>query len=962
MSGVCEECSKKKRFGLQTKLKVNKPGDNYEQEADRVADQVLVTSAHHAVSDAPPRIQRFSGQPNGHVDAVPASVDQALASPGRPLEPTLRQDMEQRFGHDFSRVRVHSGAAAEQSVQDINAHAYTIGRNIVFGAGQFAPGTHEGRRLLAHELTHIVQQTGHGVTAIQRKEKQTDGSWLALAAAAERLSKASLRLYQVEPGERALLEIIEPESPISAPLTQQAVKTKVAHPMGGRPEKIESPFTDYIDLQETLRTFETSLVSHLREGASVVLDTTETRLKRMYAKYVGKGPHLDWLQNLSEGHPQHGFGWLERRIEELKQDPDVIKLWTDHEEFKRAMNREQAEDDPRNINDFARRQLERKRKLDKAQQQYNDSLRQVLRKKSELFFLPGFDVGSFLHEKSGQLAQNKLIGFLEGSGSKVQKARKKLGDRRFLYGADILLESIKERLAERLAQDPEFNRSVIGEDPVLGPLAQEAKLSQRVETLNFIVDGLARERKSESTLWEDIVKVLGVLSTFVPGPIGWGIRGAVAAAKFDISISRAADQATLFGVGASAVYDPNAGSRALAEAFVEVATDSPFSSVAKGAKRLTLGLGEDLAGKTARQGQRAATDVGTSAVREGEDIITRGTDDLVRQQQLKNPAGGSNVPPRRGEVPAGPSASPEKDIRGDVIGENRDFRRIGGEPKPRELYAELLYSEQVLARERELAVKQEKTFGSEAGDLEEKLEAASQMPASARKDVEVKRLEDRLLEVEKKEKEARERISAIDRDLAEISGKQKELAKQGVSGYRKRTSAELVPARQLDRPPGAWAESTGADVVRGERMEGRRVLAAVEDEKAMRTHIDAGAAEDFAYKDALARGEIGIQRPGRINEGGADFITARRNSSGEIEIVLHDATIDVNKKLDRSQLSWVQEATDAIEIKKGGATRLQLHNPTLESEIREALAKRRFVVEKTLVEVRPNGVLFTPLD
>ena len=158
--GECEECSKKKRFGLQTKLKVNEPGDIYEQEADRIADQVMATPAHSAVSGAPPRIQRFSGQSTGQMDAAPASVDQALASPGRPLEPALRQDMEQRFGHDFSRVRVHSGAAAEQSARDVNAHAYTVGHDIVFGAGRFAPGTHEGRRLIAHELTHVVQQSG----------------------------------------------------------------------------------------------------------------------------------------------------------------------------------------------------------------------------------------------------------------------------------------------------------------------------------------------------------------------------------------------------------------------------------------------------------------------------------------------------------------------------------------------------------------------------------------------------------------------------------------------------------------------------------------------------------------------------------------------------------------------------------------------------------------------------------
>jgi hypothetical protein len=67
--------------------------------------------------------------------------------------------MEQRFGQDFSAVRVHSGAVAEQSALEANAYAYTAGHHIVFGAKRFAPGTHEGRRLLAHELTHVVQQS-----------------------------------------------------------------------------------------------------------------------------------------------------------------------------------------------------------------------------------------------------------------------------------------------------------------------------------------------------------------------------------------------------------------------------------------------------------------------------------------------------------------------------------------------------------------------------------------------------------------------------------------------------------------------------------------------------------------------------------------------------------------------------------------------------------------------------------
>jgi hypothetical protein len=166
---------------IQAKLENNELGDEYEQEADHVADQVMAMPAHHAVSGAPPHIQRLAGQLTGQTEAAPASVDQALATPGRPLEPALRQDMEQRFGHNFSRVRVHSGAAAEQSAQDVKAHAYTVGHNMVFGTGRFLPGTHEGRRLLAHELTHVMQadvavsnpaQPSSSVETLEREARQ----------------------------------------------------------------------------------------------------------------------------------------------------------------------------------------------------------------------------------------------------------------------------------------------------------------------------------------------------------------------------------------------------------------------------------------------------------------------------------------------------------------------------------------------------------------------------------------------------------------------------------------------------------------------------------------------------------------------------------------------------------------------------------------------------------------------
>jgi hypothetical protein len=145
---------------MQARLTIGAAHDPLEQEADRIADQVLAAPAHSGVGRAALHIQRFSGQSPGQAATAPASVDRALASPGSPLSPTLRQNMEQRFGHDFSRVRVQCGATAEQSAREVNANAYTVGHNIVFGAGQFAPETNEGQRLIAHELTHVVQQSG----------------------------------------------------------------------------------------------------------------------------------------------------------------------------------------------------------------------------------------------------------------------------------------------------------------------------------------------------------------------------------------------------------------------------------------------------------------------------------------------------------------------------------------------------------------------------------------------------------------------------------------------------------------------------------------------------------------------------------------------------------------------------------------------------------------------------------
>lgn len=96
---------------------------------------------------------------------VPPIVHGVLRSPARPLDPDARASMESRFGHDFGKVRVHDDARAVESAQAVDALAYTVGRDIVFATGQYAPQTTKGRRLLAHELTHVVQQTPNSPAA-----------------------------------------------------------------------------------------------------------------------------------------------------------------------------------------------------------------------------------------------------------------------------------------------------------------------------------------------------------------------------------------------------------------------------------------------------------------------------------------------------------------------------------------------------------------------------------------------------------------------------------------------------------------------------------------------------------------------------------------------------------------------------------------------------------------------------
>src|SRR5262249_39178917 len=110
-------------------------------------------------------------------------------------------------------------------------------------------------------------------------------------------------------------------------------------------------------------------------------------------------------------------------------------------------------------------------------------------------------------------------------------------------------------------------------------------------TVNWIIDKLADERRSQTTLWQDIWKVFEFASSFIPGPIGWAARGVVAAVDFHANIAAAGDVRLRSSLGMSSeISDPHAGLLALGEAALQVVPDVPWSPGAKGAKPLTLGL------------------------------------------------------------------------------------------------------------------------------------------------------------------------------------------------------------------------------------------------------------------------------------------------------------------------------------------------------------------------------------
>lgn len=285
---------------IQAKLEVTTPGDMYEQEADRVSEQMMRLPEPHSQHDSSHRGGRPACQNTQSIQnpegiharqirtsdsrqvAVPSSVHDVINAPGRPLDQATRGFMEPRFGHDFSGVRVHTDARAAESARAMKAMAYTVGRSIAFGAGRYSPETAAGRSLLGHELTHVLQQSGGDSPRLQRQETRMEEPVATGTSTESNPVPAAAPLPA--PGETAA-------EPLAADAAKLSGKT-----WWDANEKI-APYTKSSDIADLESDFQGKVKEFKKAlddaGTSISIDTTKRPKERAhvlhYAWQVSKG-------------------------------------------------------------------------------------------------------------------------------------------------------------------------------------------------------------------------------------------------------------------------------------------------------------------------------------------------------------------------------------------------------------------------------------------------------------------------------------------------------------------------------------------------------------------------------------------------------------------------------------------------------------------------------------------------
>ncbi|MDD5034289.1 MAG: DUF4157 domain-containing protein [Methylococcaceae bacterium] len=156
-------------YGNQALLRMGRAGGMSSVTPLRPSQTIMLQRKCAACEEEDKKLRRKESEiVAGTSTSVSPVVHEVLGSPGQPLDPATKDFFEPRFGHDFSQVRVHTDEKAAESARAVNALAYTVGNNVVFGSGRYVPDTPQGRNLVAHELTHVIQQHRGPDATLQR--------------------------------------------------------------------------------------------------------------------------------------------------------------------------------------------------------------------------------------------------------------------------------------------------------------------------------------------------------------------------------------------------------------------------------------------------------------------------------------------------------------------------------------------------------------------------------------------------------------------------------------------------------------------------------------------------------------------------------------------------------------------------------------------------------------------------
>ncbi len=524
-----------------------------------------------------------------------------------PLDPYTQEPLNGLSPHIEIHIRLNPTAEIRQLPSEIR-NFVTSDRAREASTGEYADAAFAGQVLeqagvtpdeliLVQESQRRERESGNASTEFtgtqsgwalnyveKRKNKKLDeaSNWEALVQMAKILADAPVHLLH----HGGAGSVIDPGSERAEQVQHINLFKANKIPYRGKEDLERTGARLLSEFQALIGHFEDALVADLTNLAVAALDSAEASILRMDRQYVGMWQDKKWSPH---------YFW--REVKKIRSNEKVIAAASERDKVKSALAREQRDDEiGRAINpvgsllepvfsstSYSQRTDERDKEKERQDQLFN----QAVAEQSNLKVTQGFSAQDILSAAGPDEAVSKLTDFLFDGRKKITRARGRIKERKVIYAADKVIDMEKERLKGALG-------------------AQYSEISR-------VIDDLASYRKSQTSVWDDILKVVEFVSMFVPGPIGWGLRLGVAAINFDKKMTDIGTRSDLYGsnLSAKSVGSGEVGS-AVFDAALQVVPDVPaVGNLGKG-ERLTLGL-ERTAGRGADDAANIASRTASSA-------------------------------------------------------------------------------------------------------------------------------------------------------------------------------------------------------------------------------------------------------------------------------------------------------------------------------------------------------------